>query len=76
MKTRKMKSKINPKGSIFRNKLASKYYEYLNNSDVYEAGIDDRGYIYFAYLNGVVERYTRREFIKIATDFYTDFYND
>jgi hypothetical protein len=69
-----MKTKNNP---VFRNKLASKYYNYLrNNSSVYEAGVDDRGNLYFAFLNGNVDRYTRREFIKFATDFYTDSYND
>ena len=54
---------------IFRNPQAQRLLEKkASDSDVWEYGVDDIGQIYFAYANGVVERYTRREFIKLAKD--------
>ena len=54
---------------IFRNPQAQRLLEKkANDSDVWDYGVDDIGQIYFAYMNGVVERYTRREFIKLAKD--------
>lgn len=51
----------------FRNKMAQAYYEKkAKNSDVYEYGVDTHGKIYFAWLNGNVERYTRTQFIAEA----------
>ena len=53
----------------FRLSVANRLYAKMaSNSDVYEYGIDTRGNIYFAYLNGNVKRYTRKEFIKISKD--------
>lgn len=54
---------------IFRNPQAQRLLEKkASDRDVCEYGVDDIGQIYFAYMNGVVERYTRREFIKLAKD--------
>lgn len=54
---------------VFRNAAAQKLFDKMrNNSDVMDYGIDDQGFIFFAYFNGVVNRYSRREFIKIAED--------
>lgn len=54
---------------VFRNAAAQKLFDKMrNDSDVDDYGIDNYGYIYFAYLNGIVNRYSRREFIKIAED--------
>lgn len=62
--------KINAKGSdIFRNKKAIMMYDNMrNNSDIYESGVDNYGMIYFAYLNGDIKRYKRKEFIKMAKE--------
>ena len=61
-----MKAKIrviNP----FRFEKANKLYnEIASNSDVYEYGIDTNGKIYFAYINGIVKRFTRTDFIKMS----------
>lgn len=54
---------------IFRNPQAQRLFEKkASDRDVCEYGVDDIGQIYFAYMNGVVERYSRREFIKLAKD--------
>lgn len=54
---------------IFRNPQAQRLLEKkASDSNVWEYGVDDIGQIYFAYANGVVVRYTRREFIKLAKD--------
>ena len=51
----------------FRNKEAAKLYQKMSSdSHVWEHGIDKYGRIYFAYANGIVKRYTRRAFIKMA----------
>lgn len=52
----------------FRDEKVNEYYkmEGEDNSWCYEWGIDSNGNIYFAYRNGVVDRFKRREFIKIA----------
>ena len=56
----------------FINTNASRYFDYLkNNSDVYECGQDEHGKIYFAWLNGNIDRYTRREFIKASNEYFT-----
>lgn len=44
------------------------YDNMRDNSDVYESGVDNYGMIYFAYLNGIVKRYKRNEFLKIAKE--------
>ena len=63
-----MKAIRNPK---FINVNASRYFEYLkNNSDIYECGQDNHGKIYFACLNGNIDRYTRRKFIMAANEYY------
>lgn len=55
------------KRKIFRNVIAQELYDRMSgDSDCDEAGVDDIGQIYFAYLNGVVDRYSRRQFIKKA----------
>lgn len=57
-----MKAKFNsPKAQALYNKYAA-------DSDVYQHGIDSTGKIYFAYVNGVVKRYTRREFLQMANN--------
>lgn len=62
--------KINAKGcDIFRNKKAIMMYDNMRgNSDVYESGVDNHGMIYFAYLNGIVKRYKRNKFLKMAKE--------
>lgn len=51
----------------FRNKVAQAYYEQkAKNNYIYEYGVDTNGKIYFAWLNGNVERYTRTQFIAEA----------
>lgn len=58
---------------IFRNQYAQRYFDHFDkDSDVYELGIDSNNKIYIAWLNGNVDRYTRREFIKEATLYYTE----
>lgn len=61
-------TKINAIGSnVFRNAKAIMLYDKMRkDNDVYECGIDEYGYIYFAYLNGIVKRYKRRDFLKLA----------
>jgi len=61
-------AKINARGNkIFRNKKAVEAFDNISkDSDVYESGVDNKGNIYFAYMNGVVKRYTRRDFLKLA----------
>ncbi len=55
---------------LFRNKEAQTLFEKMSaDSYVYESGVDNYGRIYFAYLNGVVKRYTRREFISLAKEY-------
>jgi hypothetical protein len=63
-----MKAKIRAKAeTIFRNQDAIDYYNRLaSDLYVYEYGIDTEGKIYFAWLNGNVDRYSRREFLRIA----------
>lgn len=54
-------------GAIFRNKEAQAYYNYQSCiMYVTESGIDNQGNVYFAFANGEVNRYTRREFIAEA----------
>lgn len=54
---------------IFRNEKAIELYEkFAKDSNVYEYGVDSEGNIYFAFANGVIKRYTRREFVKIANN--------
>lgn len=67
-----MKATKNPK---FINANASLYFEHLkNDSDIYECGQDNNGEIYFAWLNGNIDRYTRREFIKAADEYFTELF--
>lgn len=66
-----MKAKINPKENPFKNKYAARRYDQLSkNGWVYESGIDTNGKVYFAWLNGNIDRYTRREFIKKSEEYY------
>ena len=62
--------KIRPKGKeVFRNDTPAKLFDKMGSySDVSEYGVDFHGKIYFHYLNGNTERYTRREFIKMAEE--------
>ncbi|WP_291866623.1 hypothetical protein [Maribacter sp.] len=62
-----MKAKIN-KQNPFRIDEANKLYKKMGelNSDCVEYGIDTNGLVYFSYMNGVVKRFTRTEFIKIS----------
>lgn len=64
-----MKAKIRIENP-FRVTSANKLYQEKgkNNSDCYEYGIDNNGFVYFALLNGVVKRYTRVEFIKMSRE--------
>ncbi len=56
---------------IFRNKEAiSLYNEKSTNGNVYEYGVDSHGDVYFAWLNGNIERYTRKQFISLAKKYY------
>ena len=63
-----MKTQIRAKAEkIFRNQTAINYYNHLStNSNVYEYGVDTNGQIYFAWLNGNIDRYSRCEFLKLA----------
>jgi hypothetical protein len=65
-----MKTKIKVKAEkIFRNQDAINYYNQLSiNSHVSEFGVDSNGKIYIAWLNGNIDRYTRREFLKLSKD--------
>lgn len=65
-----MRTKINASANeIFRNEKAVELYnKFVNDSNVYEYGVDCEGNIYFAFANGVIKRYPRREFLKIAND--------
>ena len=61
-----MKAQIR-KQNPFRVEAANDLYnKYAANSDVYEYGIDTNGDIYFAYMNGVIRRYSRRQFINMS----------
>lgn len=54
---------------VFRNAAAQECFDKMrNDSDVMDYGIDDRGFLFFAYLNGIVKRFTRREFIRMAEE--------
>ncbi len=69
-----MKAIIRAKAEeIFRNQLSINYYNELKkNSDIYEYGIDIAGNVYFAYLNGIISRFTKKEFLKEAKEFYSE----
>ncbi len=68
-----MKATVNPKENPFKNVYAARRYEELSqNALVYESGIDTNGKVYFAWLNGNIERYTRSEFIKKAKEYYCE----
>ena len=71
-----MQAKIRAKAiDIFKNEYAKDYYNLLiKNSDIYEYGLDCNGMIYFAYLNGNIERYTRREFTREAKAYFDNCY--
>ena len=71
-----MKAKIRAKASdIFKNKYAKDYYRlFIKNSDIYEYGLDTKGLVYFAYLNGNIERYTRLEFTREAKAYFDNCY--
>ena len=68
-----MEAKVRGKAEdLFNNETAKDYYRFLiNDSDVYEYGLDSNGKIYFAYLNGVINRFTRYQFLKAAKGFYS-----
>lgn len=61
-----MKSAIKKQNPFKVEKANELYAKMANDSDVYEYGIDTSGKIYFAYLNGNIKRYSRREFIKMS----------
>lgn len=63
-----MKRKFKPTGKeIFRNVDAIRFFDKMvQNSNIYEYGIDGGGRIYFAWLNGNIERYTRRQFLTLV----------
>ena len=51
----------------FRSKAAEQLYcSMKNRMYVDDCGTDDKGKIFFSLLNGCVERYTRREFVRMA----------
>ena len=57
----------------FRNELAKKYFEEMSsNTAVYECGTDNKGNIYFAWLNGNISRCSRRAFISEAKEVYSE----
>lgn len=57
---------------VFRNKIAQKYFEhFINDNYVSECGIDDKGLVYVAWLNGNIDRYERKRFVKEASDYYS-----
>lgn len=54
---------------IFRNTIAKCYFDFRSlDSCIYECGTDNGGSIYFAYMNGNIERFSRREFLKEADE--------
>ena len=71
-----MEAKIKAKASdLFKNQYAKDYYNLLiKNSDIYEYGLDQKGLVYFAYLNGNIERYTKREFIRESKAYFENCY--
>lgn len=55
----------------FRSDLAKLlFFHICSNANVYEAGIDDKKQIYFAYMNGIVKRYSRKDFLRTSKDAY------
>lgn len=63
-----MEAKIRAKAEmIFKNQKAIEYYNQLvSDTHVYEFGVDTNNNIYFAFLNGNIERYSRNKFLKLA----------
>jgi len=61
-----MKAKIKATNPFRVEKANKLYHEIASNPDVYEYGIDTNGRIYFAYINGMVQRFTRPDFIKMS----------
>jgi len=52
---------------IFKSKEAIRLYNKMKyDSDIYQCGLDEKGKIYFAWLNGNIDRYTRPQFLKMA----------
>lgn len=52
---------------VFRNKDARHLFDaYRVRPYIDDCGVDDSGRIYFRFLNGVCEYYTRRQFITLA----------
>ena len=62
------KIKINPRANeVFRNEEVQMLYtEYSKRYGVNEHGIDKSGKIYFAFMNGNVQRFKREQFIKLS----------
>jgi len=55
----------------FRNRQAADFFELCSSdSDCFESGIDNHGEIYFAYLNGIISRETRVQFLRRAKKYY------
>lgn len=65
-----MAIKIRPKGfQVFRNDTPALLFDKMGkNSDVSEYGVDYYGQIYFHYVNGVTDRYSRWQFIAMAEE--------
>ena len=54
---------------LFRSEAAKTLYnEMKNQTHVAEYGKDQQGNIYFHWLNGNTDRYTRKEFLKMANN--------
>lgn len=63
-----MAIQIRPRGKdVFKNDVPAALFDKMGScSDVSEYGVDYHGKIYFHYLNGITDRYTRRQFIVLA----------
>jgi flagellar hook protein FlgE len=64
-----MKAKIKIENP-FKDEKVNEYFEVQGKLNSYckEYGIDSNGKVYFQYMNGITERFSRREFIKKARD--------
>jgi len=69
-KTMTLQSKINPLAKkVFRNVKAQELFNiYSKRVGVNEYGVNRHGRIYFHFMNGITEIYTRDEFIKMSNE--------
>lgn len=62
------KSVVNAKPEqIFRSENAKKLYAQMSNRiHISQCGLDSKGQIYFHWLNGNTDRYSRKEFLRMS----------